>query len=70
MTVSSLPAPPEPMQQLGVNLTTRQVEELDTLAAKAGLKRSQLLRWVIDLALPTVREAVARRTLIPPTPDS
>lgn len=56
----------DPTRVVGVNLVDRQVSDLDDLAAQAGLSRSELLRWIIDLALPTVREAVARKGTLPP----
>lgn len=73
MTIVALPVREqrEPTRVAGVNLVDRQWSELDSLAARAGLNRSEVLRWLIDLALPLAREAMDRHTVIPApiTPD-
>lgn len=63
--MTMLSGPPEPLQQLGVSLSKRQVTEIDGLAAQVGphISRSELLRWLIDLALPTARAEIESRQL-------
>lgn len=63
--MTMLSGPPEPLQQLGVSLSKRQVTEIDGLAAQVGphISRSELLRWLVDLALPTAREQIESRQL-------
>jgi hypothetical protein len=60
-----LSGPPEPLQQLGVSLTKRQVTDIDGLAAQVGphISRSELLRWLVDLAMPIARAQIESRQL-------
>lgn len=62
-----LSGPPEPLQQLGVSLTKRQVTDIDGLAAMMGpsVSRSEMLRWMVDLALPIAREQIEARQYTP-----
>ena len=59
--MTALPLPVrEPKQITGVNLSKRQVHDLDTVAAAAGMGRSALIRWLIDRALPLAQVEVVR----------